>query len=80
MTNRDERPEECEFCQYKTATLALCTDPIRQPPKWLCELCRPTPAGIAAFYPEQYDAKTLQAISYIGNVILTELRRTRTSP
>lgn len=77
----DEKPEDCDGCHFNTSELTLYEDrpgivPKGREKRWLCALCASTPCGNAATFPNQYpDAKVLQTICYVGNVILAALRR-----
>lgn len=76
-------PEGCDSCRFETAlkrydnhrSIGLHASGPKS--KWLCELCASTMAGNAHEYPEQYrgERATLQTLCYVGNAILTELRK-----
>lgn len=69
----------CDGCQYQHENLILEDSPFRpfsEKRLQLCYLCMGTLAGNAAAYPAQYhDSRAvLQAISYVGNVLIEVMR------
>lgn len=79
--SKKQQPEECECCQYGGDIKLTEYDgpPHRKNEKnWLCELCSSTFAGSSLDYPSQYpEAKTLQTICYVGNVILDAIKKSK---
>lgn len=85
------RPEECQFCNFETEALRAyrvyrwlgsgIDTSTKETHKWLCLLCASTMAGSAQEYPEQYGNHAndfLQAICFVGNVILSKLESLNT--
>lgn len=75
----DEKPEECELCQFRTEELTWSAGsdygtPAMQQGHWLCSLCYGSLAGNALRYPQQYDRATLGVICYVGNAIIEAIR------
>lgn len=77
----DERPEDCEGCEFRTPFTQRYTDDLAENKVvWLCRLCANTKAGNAAMFPSQYrdERNIFMAICYVGNAVITEIReRTR---
>lgn len=77
----EEKPEACECCDSTDVPLKTYGMnrhwPQEDKKKWLCILCASTAAGNAFEYPEQYrgSADILSAISFVGNMILKEIRK-----
>ena len=89
MTVKDTpqaKPESCESCDFTTEELkaypnnsSLGINPTcKKSHKWLCLLCASTMAGTGSEYPNQFregkDLDILQAICFVGNTILKEIR------
>lgn len=82
----EENPGECDCCGFQTkelelfkgleTTIAAGTGRTTKDDFWYCVLCCSTPAGLAHRYPGRYpDSTSMATTCYVGNVILTELRR-----
>lgn len=70
------KPEACEGCGFVTTEVRPYNAGTKKLPwwHWLCLLCANTKCGTAHAYPDQYpDRATLQAVCYVGNVILDRL-------
>lgn len=79
-----ENPEECEGCHFEMTALKFYEgwqgSARKIDGKWLCELCAGTMMGNTLDYPTMYDSATkdvLQAICYVGNVILKAINSGR---
>lgn len=77
-----EKPEECESCRFETSELTeyRADDQIGRfegRTKWVCDLCASTETSRILDYPRQFEgqAETMRTICYVGNVLLTALRR-----
>lgn len=71
---------QCSACRYITKVSEFkwdinCEADKERPPMLLCELCANTPTGNALQYPHGKDTPTLQALCWIGNRILDEIRK-----
>ena len=78
MSDRPTTIDECESCQFTTDVRPYPMRGGEGRDKVLCELCAGTHAGSALEYTRQYDGKSaeiLQAISYVGNAIIAEIRK-----
>ena len=72
---KDSKPHKgtCGFCDYYGGTVVTYTD------NWgksidLCDICAATPAGSAAFHPQQYENQdVLKMISRCTRLILDVL-------
>lgn len=71
---------ECSACHYVTKVKEYqwdinCEADKERSPMKLCDLCANTPSGNALQYPQGKDTHTLQAVCWIGNKILDEIRK-----
>jgi hypothetical protein len=66
---------ECHGCKYSTTVRKYRRDGAKEgdPPILLCDLCANTPCGNMVEYPTE-DKYILQAICYVGNRLLDEIR------
>lgn len=77
MIRNDVKPDVCACCGFETEDLKFCE--ITRDHRWFCELCIHTAAGglsnLSADCVEVWDI--LQAICYVGNAIIAEIRKGR---
>lgn len=77
MTDHEKMPDACACCGFETDDLKFCE--IIRDHRWFCELCIHTAAGglsnLSADCVELGDV--LQAICYVGNLIMAEIRKGR---
>jgi len=65
--------EMCQSCGYQTKNVKFYESSGNS--GYLCEICSCTQAGNAFHYPNQFEnIKIMQQISFIGNMILDEIR------
>lgn len=79
MSDKREKPETCDSCDYETKKLKWYESPGSQNVEaWLCEVCAGTLAGNAYHNPRQYDnAPIMKQISYCTNLILDAIKTSK---
>jgi hypothetical protein len=79
----DENPGECECCGFRTKKLRLFKNQptmiagggqLTKADFWYCELCCSTHASVSHAYLRE-GADIMKTICYVGNVLLTEIRK-----
>jgi hypothetical protein len=83
MVRAGDNPGECACCQYETTALELYPANAmgQHGASWLCEICASTYIANMWDYPKLYDHHSIilgQAIAWVGNRLLDELRKGNT--
>lgn len=85
FNNSDEKPDECQSCEFETEALTFWPNPGYgiSKPVWLCQICSGSEAGHAVMYPtldsSRANAVVLRQIAYVGNVLLEAIRANKSS-
>jgi hypothetical protein len=73
---KNDKPDECDSCNFETKNLAFYPGEGRRKAVWLCGVCEHSYSGVAAMHYGKYEyAITLKQIAYCTNMILEEIRR-----
>ena len=75
--------ELCECCQFETTELSEYSPPtnsVRKAKYKFCDICAATPLSNIIMYSHLSEYRPLaQAIGYIGNLILAEIKKNKPS-
>lgn len=88
MTEKREKPEECDCCGFVTKKLQKFANQDTtiggggktvKSDFWYCDLCCSTPASTYDRYPNQEPSNTtvMKTICYVGNVLLGVMEEMR---
>ena len=79
MSERPEKPESCECCDYDTPSLEYYSPrPGQDTGRWLCEICASTDLETIVIHPQIYSADIAaiaRSMGWIANRILDEIRK-----